>query len=289
MILPSFKLPTRINQRWNYSGLDTVENCKDLEHFKNYPYTVNYEYNSRGFRDKEWPDSVDQLSDSIWCVGDSFTVGIGSPIEYTWVSILQNLCNRRGINISLDGASNFWIARRAIEILQTIKPKFMVIHWSYISRAEDSNEQLSDEERRIAYGILDDIAGINFLKNLVEDVNKKNQSTKLCHSIIPYFSSIDTKSIENGWENCRGINWPEFVPQSLEEYKSLPSWLLKELDYHGLDRTNVEFCSILNEIYNSSCWIKEIRPVDYGRDGFHYGKITSTLFAESVKLNLLAN
>jgi hypothetical protein len=133
MILPDVVLPSRINQRWTNTGIDTVERCRDPELFRSYPYPVEYKYNSRGFRDDEWPDELDQ---AIWCMGDSFTVGVGSSRPHTWPWILQQRTGSRCINVSMDGASNNWIARQAAKILQHVAPQTMIIHWSYLHRRE---------------------------------------------------------------------------------------------------------------------------------------------------------
>ena len=67
------------------SGMDTLEECQDKDHYLSYTKDISYRYNSRGFRDHEWPED---LSDVVWCVGDSFTVGIGQPFEETWPQLL---------------------------------------------------------------------------------------------------------------------------------------------------------------------------------------------------------
>ena len=60
MILPDFLLPSRVNKRWEFSGIDSIEQCLDKNHFKNYPHPITYSYNSRGFRDNEWPESINK-------------------------------------------------------------------------------------------------------------------------------------------------------------------------------------------------------------------------------------
>lgn len=138
MILEDFILPSRANQHWKYSGIDSLELCLDKKYFKEYPYHVSYDYNSRGFRDVEWPDTIQELQKAIWCVGDSFTVGLGSPVEHTWPYRLNQSLGYRTINVSMDGASNDWIFRKAIDIVNKIKPKVLIVHWSYVERAESS-------------------------------------------------------------------------------------------------------------------------------------------------------
>ena len=89
MILPDLILKSRVNMQCNESGIDSYKKCLDRDHFKNFPHAVEYRYNTRGFRDLEWPDDHQELKNAIWCVGDSFTVGIGSPFRHTWPQVLQ--------------------------------------------------------------------------------------------------------------------------------------------------------------------------------------------------------
>jgi hypothetical protein len=122
VILPDFQLSSRANQQWQYSGIDTLEHCSNKQHFLSYPHLVEYVYNQRGFRDEEWPDSLDELKNAIWCVGDSFTVGIGQPFAHIWPQVLSKSLARRTINVSMDGASNDWIFRKACQIIDKINP-----------------------------------------------------------------------------------------------------------------------------------------------------------------------
>lgn len=139
-ILDSTRIILRANENSLFSGIDSIEcipNSKK-KHFKNYPYKIQYQYNSRGFRDQEWPESLDKLQNSIWCLGDSFTAGVGVPFPHIWPQVLQQITNLRTINISLDGASNNWIARHARTIIDEINPKNLIVQWSYSHRREDS-------------------------------------------------------------------------------------------------------------------------------------------------------
>jgi len=140
-ILDSTRIISRANENSLFSGLDSIEaipifDFRKKEHFKNYPHKIEYQYNSRGFRDQEWPTFLDALQNSIWCVGDSFTAGVGVPFLHTWPQILQQIANLRTINVSLDGASNNWIARHARAIINEIKPKNLIVQWSYSHRRE---------------------------------------------------------------------------------------------------------------------------------------------------------
>lgn len=113
------------------SGIDSLEYCKDKDFFLAYPDKIIYEYNSKGFRDNEWPESMD---DVIWCVGDSFTVGIGLPIEHTWPFMLEQATGVRCINLSSDGCSNDRMGMRIDHVRRHHDPKLLIVMWSYPCR-----------------------------------------------------------------------------------------------------------------------------------------------------------
>jgi hypothetical protein len=189
MILPDFVLNSRVNTQMDYSGIDKFEHCLDKKHFDNYPYQVEYVYNSRGFRDQEWPTDLDKLRSSIWCIGDSFTAGVGSPLEHTWPYLLQQQAGQRTINVSMDGASNDWIARKAIRVINTISPGTVVIHWSYLHRREEeqSDTNKDDESRVKQYAVRE--TNQSDLDNLIKNINDvercADKKYKLIHSFIP--------------------------------------------------------------------------------------------------------
>jgi len=257
MMLTDFILPSRVNQTWKFTGIDSVEQCKDLAHFKSYPYPIEYNYNSRGFRDSEWPNFRSDFEKSIWCVGDSFTVGIGSPIEHTWPYLLQQATSQRTINVSMDGASNNWISRKVVRILEEIRPDIIVIHWSFAHRGEVDPNNMSDrmwnqfyaalrgpgwpecdrlDFDKVADRIPDDARLLHHCRRTNEDdldntlecisrVNKSNVATKVIHSFVP-----------------------DFIPHEFRE-------------------------SIKSQV---SLCIPEIKNLDLARDGFHYDIITSS-------------
>lgn len=141
MLLPELYIPFKVNKQALTQGMDQIDRCADRQHFLSYPHQVQYQYNSRGFRDQEWPQD---LSNVIWCVGDSFTVGTGAPREHTWSYLLQQRTGCRTINVGMDGASNNWISRIARDILNEFPTATVVVHWSYWHRREMTPEQAQD-------------------------------------------------------------------------------------------------------------------------------------------------
>jgi hypothetical protein len=189
MILPDLILPFTVNAKRKTFGMDTIERCKDLNHFNSYPYDIEYSYNSRGYRGDNWPDNLDDLKKSVWCIGDSFTSGVGNPLEHTWPYILEKQLKIKCINIGLDGASNNWIKRRAIDIINHVSPKLIVIQWSYINRRESDNSMLNDELRCLwTDDNSDDEDDITNTIDCINAVESSNKNTTIIHSFVPNFS-----------------------------------------------------------------------------------------------------
>jgi hypothetical protein len=100
------------------------------------PHDIHYNFNSRGYRDSEWP--TDLGSDLIWCLGDSLTLGVGVPVEHSWPRRLQDISRTRCVNISMAGASNQWIYRKARELIHYVRPRRMMLLWTWLHRREYS-------------------------------------------------------------------------------------------------------------------------------------------------------
>lgn len=270
-IFPDLVIPSRINCNWTESGIDCYSLCMDKQHFDRYPYQVNYNYNSRGFRDKEWPASLEKLKKSIWCVGDSFTVGIGSPLEHTWPYLLEQKTNKNTVNISLDGASNNWIARRTVDILEQICPETIVIMWSFLHRRELSDSGLTDEKRRIQFGEkickYDDVDNLEDCYQKIKLANKNK--TNIIYSVIP--NVLPNTQLVDDWKNLRDKSWPESPPMTWPEFKLLDLYIQKELKYQHTDWYELFlYKQYMNKKCPMSSSIIDIQQLDLARDGYHF-------------------
>ena len=265
--------------------MDGLEHCLDKNHYKNYPYQIFYDYNSRGFRDREWPQDLTELKKSIWCVGDSFTVGLGCPRNHIWPYLLEQKIGIRTINVSMDGASNQWIERKVIDILEKIDPDILIIQWSYVHRGENPDTSLSDEERRrhVSAKNRDPATLVNIhLATLacIKKVEAHKKNTRVIHSFIPKCGLQDSYVI--AWHNIQGPSWPKF-PENYEEFQNLDSTIIQELDQFGLLQKFQEYFEILKDIE----YLPEISQLDLARDGHHYDLITAQKFVGN--LNKLLN
>lgn len=281
MILPDFILPSRVNQCWKYSGLDTYEYCQNKKHFKSYPYSVEYNYNHRGFRDQEWPDSVEELKNSIWCIGDSFTMGLGNPWEHTWPRLLQKQTGHRTINVSLDGASNNWIGRKAVDVLEKIKPCYVVLHWSFLPRRElDLHIAKNIQWNRFYQDIKDPswpaCATVSEFDQLPDHIKKEINTV---HGGVPlitdehlrcqfFTDTTDNDDLNNTIQCIDLVNsvaidtrvLHSFVP----EFSKYPEQIYKHLKNQQLD------------------FIPEFPKLDLARDYFHYDIVTSQMFVNQI-------
>ncbi len=165
------KIQNKINLNQKTSGMDTYKWCRNKNYFKNYKKEISYSYNSKGFRDKEWPKD---LSEAIWCVGNSFTVGMGQPFNETWPQLLERATGKRCINVAEDGCSNDVISKRIKKIHQLYKPKWIVVMWSYLHRRQDKHYDKTD------FGLKEDLK--NFKKNY--DIAQLCNSN-IIHLLIP--------------------------------------------------------------------------------------------------------
>jgi len=284
VILRHFYLGSRANQRLSNSGMDDPRGCLDLDHYNAYPHTVEYSYNSRGFRDHEWPTDFTELTNSIWCVGDSFTVGLGQPFDHIWPQVLEKRIGKRCINISMDGASNDWIARHCHDIIKIIQPKNVVIMWSYTHRREDSSEYLTDEARRLHAGHTTWQQDLDHWVDLVHATKKL--PCHVIHTTVPDFHVEPlgpTWQIFAQWNKIRAHSWPIQPPQSLTELYSLPESIKHELVNQfecfykfekmlSCSRPIIQFDQI---DLPSDVLFLDWPPLDFARDGHHFGIKTS--------------
>ena len=172
------------------SGLDTLEECLDKDHYLSYTKDISYRYNSKGFRDHEWPED---LSDVVWCVGDSFTVGVGQPFEETWPQLLGKKLGKTCLNIGEDRCANDTMALRIQEICKLHSPKLVVVMWSYFARRRVNGENVHHDRNH--FGVDKDMA--NFSKNF-KIVNEL--PTKIINLLIP-FAFDDVKSVKEKYKN----------------------------------------------------------------------------------------
>lgn len=262
-ILPNVRIPKFQSQVLEFTGLDFSDNATS---------NITYCYNSRGFRDVEWP--ID-LTNAIWCIGDSFTTGIGSAFENTWPQVLGQRVQRRVINIGLDGASNNWISRKCCEIYNEIQPQNIVIMWSYLHRRE-SNRSGDDSDRRLWHiksTVDQDFENFNECRRQLHNHCK---NSNLIEMIIPNWQPAVTP---RAWDKIRGHSWPESLPESIDQ---IPAAVRQELiSIHGIEYRALE-------LQYQGLGVVTIPQLDFARDQHHFDIVTANWVAAHVAQHLKA-
>lgn len=283
MILPNVVLNQTVHLECDDFGIDSLSNTQDKFFFENYPHKVSYKFNSRGFRDEEWPTTIEELENSIWCFGDSFTVGLGCSYEHTWPMVLQKSTGKRVINVSLNGASNNWIARKVSEIYKEITPRNIVVMWSFFHRRELNDASKADEERRIHQRDTSDEQDLDNFKRCVAEIDQYvERSNQILFTIPDAQLCLD---LQMSWDNIRGDDWPYRCPRTLADFDRLSSSIRSEIN----DKLNLysDFNTKLkkNEMfakYKAKKNILEVPKMDLSRDAFHFGYTTSCWVANAV-------
>ena len=267
--------------------MDSWEKCLDKTHFKQYPHRVLYQYNSRGFRDQEWPNSIEELANAIWCVGDSFTVGLGSPVEHTWPDILQKFTQKRTINVSMDGASNNWISRKILKILTQVQPELIVVHWSYLQRREDSIDTAQLKWWQRYYNNIKDPAWPqcpppNDFSCLPEFI-KHEMTTK--HAPGPFYQ-IDDEDRRLPYNELKNISEDQDMLNTIECIKMVESQAKNTKIIHSFipnymsPNLRINFENQISSLVKY--FVGEITAIDRARDGHHYDIKTSQTFVQQI-------
>lgn len=263
LIMPELVLPSLANLQRQFHGMDTLNRCLDRTRFLNFPYPIEYHFNSRGFRGPEWPDSISDLQNAIWCVGDSYTTGIGSPLSHTWPCRLSSKINKKVINVSLAGCSNEWIADTAERIVATVNPRHMVVMWSLTRRRQNPDTSLNPEDRRLSFSNsqVDEDWG-----NFLHCKKRVDSAMTAVQFAIPEFHA-GIAHLTRLWNDIRGPDWPKDPPTFMEELHDLPKHILSEIqDAHKCyDRIR----QIIEPI------VINTPRLDRSRDGYHFGLITA--------------
>jgi len=85
---------------------DNGRGSGSVEDWDNYrgPQSFDYQFNSWGFRGPEYAEHIGKPVNI--CLGDSFTVNVGGPIDYSWPARLAEHFDIPTLNLGMDGAGN---------------------------------------------------------------------------------------------------------------------------------------------------------------------------------------
>jgi len=289
-LLPDCQIPELSGHTSDYYSVDSPELCPNIAHFRAYPHDISYRFNSRGFRDQEWPMDINKLKDAIWCIGDSATVGVANPVERTWVYLLGQRTGRRTINVSMTGASNTWIARKALEILEQIRPRHAVIQWSFFSRRESTDATQSELDRQLQHDSVLELDGdVENFKQCFDQVESVKAHTQVVHSIVPdAFPGISEKEIRGWWYTHKLPHWPDQMPAAWQQIDQRVRKDLEKKDladnfrwhYHMQEFMHTHQIVLLDQLHENF-------ERERARDSLHYDIKTATAFVDQIYSRLI--
>ena len=213
----------------------------DLKYFQqssNYTSTVNgldqsgentYTFNSWGFRAPEYDQYRGQPVNI--CLGDSFTVNVGGPVEHSWCSQLANQFPIPTLNLGMDGAGNDALSLLYYRACDLFDVQFTFVMYSYLHRRLVDGmfvhyEDVLEDEENFEY------FAMHRIQNAIEcalpgwcytDDEKQFLSDKEIYfldiPVLSYFSdnqTVDRRFVaELQYNNFKGPDWP-----SLQEFRN---------------------------------------------------------------------
>lgn len=112
---------TSDNQETYQKNLKNSKAFEQLQRLNYVDYTIEYQFNSHGFRTQEFGKKLDAV-----CFGCSFTMGTGVRHEHTWPVQLSQLTGLQVANLGHAGSSNDTAYRMARHYLQFLQPKYAI-------------------------------------------------------------------------------------------------------------------------------------------------------------------
>jgi hypothetical protein len=292
-ILQSFYVNSTKNMSLEFFGTDNPDIFKINSKF---PHSVHYNFNSRGYRDSEWPDNLIQLETAIWCLGDSATVGVGSPLAHTWPNLLSTALQKRTINISMVGASNDFIERKCIDLLNTIAPNLIVICWSYLSRRDvteqfrlnfiQKREQLEWNNfytaiRDPSWPDCENFASISNLPNYMQQEIKNSYCPLIINFDDEMYHGCQDNNLSQQQSARRTADQEvEYFMQkirNIKQHQQLTKILHTFIPHYG---TAEEKLLVQQQFQDLGLFYYEITKLDQARDNIHWDVKTSQLLVD---------
>jgi len=247
---------------------------------------INYRFNSRGFRDHEWPDNLDNTS---WLLGGSHMVGVGLSFEDTATVQLNS------INVSILNASNSWIARQILWLFaENIKINNVIIQWQSVLSTELDLKQAKSLEFLALYK---DIKKFHWPKvKTVQDLNLVNPIIMENLDQDPYGRKVNR--MRGAQETAQIPYRPERLfcmggaRSLIEDIVSVEAACLCDTKLihafapgFATDKEKQYIYSTLDEMQIS--YVPELKQIDYSRDNKHSGIQTVRHFVAQVKDQLV--
>lgn len=257
------------NYHKKYSGIDNPNKIiSSITDFNQYPIQdFDYKFNSWAFRGPEYEQYVGQAVNI--CLGDSYTVNLGGPVEHSWCSELSKNFSIPTINLGMDGAGNDamqLVYDRACEVFD-VKNTFIM--YSYLHRRLENGEFIQTGEydrtnfdyfqnHRIHNAIECALPGWCWSESEKTFLNNENIYYFNCPHTGNFadFQNCDRQYVDkNSYENLAGPDWPKLA-DFINGAEPHPDMFTKQFG---------QFIS---------------RRIYVNRDGVHLNYITNKIYAD---------
>tara|TARA_B100000902_G_C27301519_1_gene913104 strand:+ start:55 stop:915 length:861 start_codon:yes stop_codon:yes gene_type:complete len=257
----------RANFRGKFSGLDDpIETPEGADYWYAYPVQdFDYQHNSWGFRGPEYEQYIGKPVNI--CLGDSFTVNIGGPIEHSWCSQLAQRFDIPTLNFGMDGAGNDAIKLVYNEVSQAFDVVNCFVMYSYLHRRLVDGfftSKLHEHEDNVAHFLSNRLHNVH--EAAIPSIMYDNKELQLLEDLGIYSQPIERlecfsdqhRSLidQDTYEILQGSTWPT--------YKEF----MKGAEPHP-------------DMYSEQFGKFVLKTVTYAnRDGFHSNKETNKVYAD---------
>jgi len=141
--LKYFKRTRNYTNRFN--GMDHPLKSANYTSKKFWEYPVqdfDYQYNSWGFRGPEYEQYIGKPVNI--CLGDSFTVNVGGPVDHSWCIQLAEHFDIPTLNLGMDGAGNDAIKLVYNRACKVFDVQNTFVMYSYLHRRLINGEFIQD-------------------------------------------------------------------------------------------------------------------------------------------------
>lgn len=263
-------------RRANYcgatSGIDHPDECQEKIWW--YTYLVqdfDYQFNSWGFRGPEYTQYIGKQVNI--CLGDSFTVNLGGPIEHSWCSQLAEQFDIPTINLSMDGAGNDAIRlvyNRACEIFD-VQNTFVMYSFfhrrlqnkKFIQIVEEDSVNfeyfLTQRIQNVYEAALPNRVWLEREQELLDELGIfRFEEPQQCY--LDHKDTVDRNRklyiLENSYNSLLGSEWPKYK-DFIEGAAPHPDMLTREFGVFLIDQA-----------------------IFVNRDGYHMNKEANKIYAD---------
>lgn len=226
-LIPNYWLERKNKQFAPPFGMDSPKNSiNGSSNWYNYEIQdYNYKFNNWGFRGEDYEQYKNQPVNI--CLGDSFTLNIGGPVEHSWPSQLAKNFDIPTLNFGIDGAGNDTIRIVYNYLLEYFDVQNTFTMYSFFHRRYDRNNKTL-----VHAGCLDDLENFNyfeenkikncyytFIPNWCWSENEKKYINDLYTNHWDFYNEFDFELLNNNralfisfekYNKLKGTNWPTY-------------------------------------------------------------------------------